>query len=363
MANVRTIDIRSDTVTQPTQEMREAMLSAEVGDDVYGEDPTVNRLQAIAAEMFGKEDALFVPTGTMGNLISILAHCQERGSEVLLGNHSHIYIYEQGGIAQLGGVVPRPLRNLPDGTFDLEELRYLYNPGTDPHRTKSAVVAIENTICGKVIPIEFMAQVKKVANELNIPVHLDGARMFNAVTALNIEPTELTKHVDSLNVCLSKGLCAPVGSIIAGKKDFITRAKRLRKVLGGGMRQSGVLASPGIIALTKMSKRLQHDHNKAKKFGKALLELRPDVFKLNLDEIQTNMVLFGVDPANFLKNTSNANAVKEFCARMKKPTSDCPVSVELLAYDERNARAVFHNDVSDEDFDLIIIKLHHVLKE
>ena len=288
------VDLRSDTVTTPTREMREAMMNAVVGDDVFGDDPTVNKLQSQAAHTLGMEAALFVASGTMGNLICVLTHCSARGDEVLLGDESHISHYEQGGVAQMGGVHPRTISTLPDGTLDLCELERRIQPN-DPHHTVTKLVCIENTHNrkgGRVIPPSYMERLAETLRGTDIKIHVDGARLFNAATALKLPVADLLCHADSVSICLSKGLGSPVGSVIAGKKDFIRKALRLRKALGGGMRQVGVLAAPGLIALEKMSLRLQEDHDNAKVLANGIAELDGLGLKVNLESVQSNIVYF-----------------------------------------------------------------------
>lgn len=285
------IDLRSDTVTTPTPEMFEAMARAKVGDDVYGEDPTVNHLQELAAAMMGKEAALFVPTGTMGNLAALLAHCQ-RGDEVILGNKNHTFLFEAGGISAVGGIHSCQLQNLPDGSLRLEEVEEAIRPD-DPHHPNSRLVCLENTHnrCGGTVQgPEYTRQLAELAHSRGLGVHLDGARIFNAAAALGLNARELAAPVDSVTLCLSKGLCAPVGSVLCGDRAFIERAHRARKMLGGGMRQAGVLAAAGIVALEKMVTRLKADHERARRLGQGLqqiqgVELAPEV-------PETNMVFF-----------------------------------------------------------------------
>ncbi|HNM36392.1 MAG TPA: low-specificity L-threonine aldolase, partial [Anaerolineales bacterium] len=255
------VDLRSDTVTKPTPEMREAMAEAEVGDDVYGDDPTVNQLQVKAAEMLGKEAALFVPSGTMGNLLALLVHCS-RGEEVICGDKSHIYVNEAGGMAALGGIYPHPVPNQKDGTLRLEDIRASIQPD-DSHRTITRLVCIENTqnMCGGVVlSVEYTKQVGQLAKEHGLKFHIDGARIFNAAAALNVDIKELVAPADSVMFCLSKGLVAPIGSMLVGTKEFIAKAHRLRKMLGGGMRQVGVMAAAGLVSLDVMTGRLKQDH-------------------------------------------------------------------------------------------------------
>jgi threonine aldolase len=267
------IDLRSDTVTQPTSAMRRAMAQAELGDDVYGEDPTVNRLQEMAADMLNKEAALLVPSGTMGNLASILAHCG-RGDEVILGNLAHTFLFEAGGISALGGVHSCQLPNQPDGTIALEDIRLAIR-GDDPHYPVTRLITLENTHnrCGGVVlPFDYTRQVGEIARQNGLQLHLDGARLFNAAAATGASPAELCEPFDSVTFCLSKGLSAPVGSVICGSTDFISRAHRIRKQLGGGMRQAGVLAAAGVIALETMIDRLSEDHARAALLAKGLAE-------------------------------------------------------------------------------------------
>lgn len=295
------VDLRSDTVTQPTEEMRRAMAAAEVGDDVYGEDPTVNRLQEMAAAMLGKEAALFVPSGTMGNLIAVLTHCQ-RGDEVLLGDQSHTFLFEAGGISALGGVHSHQLPNRADGGLEPEDIRRAIRPD-DVHQPRTRLICLENTHnrCGGTFQdVEYTRQIGQLAREYGLKVHLDGARLFNAATAI-VEKTggevrqvarELAQAVDSVTFCLSKGLCAPVGSILCGGEEFIRQARRVRKMLGGGMRQVGVLAAAGLVALEKMIDRLQEDHLRARRLAEGLRTIPGLV--LDAGTPATNMVFLNL---------------------------------------------------------------------
>lgn len=265
------VDLRSDTVTQPTPAMREAMARAEVGDDVYGEDPTVNRLEEIAAAKVGKEAGLFVPSGTMGNLAALLTHCQ-RGDEVILGNLAHTFLYEAGGMAALGGIHPYPLPNQSDGTLALEDIRAAIR-SDDPHFPITRLIALENThnrCGGAVLSVEYTQRVSELAHEYGLGVHLDGARVFNAAAALDVSVVELCAPVDTVTFCLSKGLCAPVGSVLCGSRAFIHQARRIRKQLGGGMRQAGIIAAAGIVALQQMVDRLAEDHRLARRLAEKL---------------------------------------------------------------------------------------------
>jgi threonine aldolase len=293
-----TIDLRSDTVTLPSPAMRAAINEAPLGDDVYGEDPTVNRLEELAAEIVGKEAALLVSSGTMGNLAALLSHCR-RGESVLLGDESHIYVYEAGGASVLGGLPYRPLPTLRDGTLEGAALEAaLATEEGNPHFALPGVVCLENTHnrCGGVVlRPEYMAHVHALAAARGLPVHLDGARVFNAAVSLGVDVRELTRHVDSVQFCLSKGLAAPVGSVLAGPRPFIERARRVRKMLGGGMRQAGIIAAAGIVALTEMVGRLADDHANARMLAEGLAAL-PGV-QLDLARVQSNIVIFAMPSA------------------------------------------------------------------
>ena len=289
------VDLRSDTVTKPTPAMREAMAKAEVGDDVYGEDPTVNRLQEMAAEMMGKEAGLFVASGTMGNLAGVLAHCQ-RGDEVIVGNKAHTFLFEAGGISVLGGVHSCQLPNQPDGSLALEDIEAAIRPD-DPHDPITRLICLENTHnrCGGTYQTpEYMNLVSEFAHGRGLSVHLDGARIFNAAAVQGIKAKELAGPVDSVTFCLSKGLCAPVGSVLCGSKEFIRKAHRLRKMLGGGMRQAGILAAAGIVALETMTGRLSEDHARARKLADGLKQVPGLV--LDPEVPATNMVFLSLTP-------------------------------------------------------------------
>jgi threonine aldolase len=291
---VSMIDLRSDTVTLPSPAMREAMYRAELGDDVMGEDPTVNRLEALAAEMTGKEAALLVVSGTMGNLVSVLSHCR-RGDEAILGDQSHIFHFEAGGASALGGVVFHPVATGRFGELDLSALKNALRPAaTNVHYAPPGVICLETThnrCGGTILPPAYLRAVRELAEDAGVPVHLDGSRIFNAAVALGCEVRELTRCADSVQFCLSKGLSAPVGSLVCSNSDFIARARRARKMVGGGMRQAGIIAAAGIIALTEMVERLAEDHQNARVLAEGLAEL-PGI-QLDLDTVQTNIVIFG----------------------------------------------------------------------
>ncbi|MEM7029831.1 MAG: low-specificity L-threonine aldolase [Chloroflexota bacterium] len=282
------MDLRSDTVTHPSPAMREAMANAELGDDVFGEDPTVNKLEALAAETTGKEAAVFVASGTQGNLLGVLSHCQ-RGDEYLVGKAGHIFRSEAGGTSVLGSAFPFTIDNEPDGTLDLEAVEAAIKPD-DSHFANTRLLCLENTHTGKVLPLEYLAKASDLAQKYQIGRHLDGARVFNAAVKLGVDVREITQHFDTVSFCLSKGLSSPVGSVLVGPAEHINRARRLRKMVGGGMRQAGVLAAAGILSITQMVERLSDDHDNAHRLAQGLANTPG--FSLNLDDVHTNMVYF-----------------------------------------------------------------------
>lgn len=288
MASSDLVDLRSDTVTRPSAGMRRAMHDAEVGDDVFGDDPTVNRLQALLAQMLGFEAGLFMPSGTQSNLAALMAHCQ-RGDEVLLGQGAHTYRYEGGGAAVLGSIQPQPLENDRDGSIALERIAAAIKPD-DPHFARTRLLALENTIGGRVLPLPYQHAATGLAHERGLATHLDGARLFNAAVSLGVQPREVAAGFDSVSVCLSKGLGAPVGSVLLGSRELIGRAVRARKMLGGGLRQAGVLAAAGIYALEHHVARLADDHANARRLAD---RLRP-IDALAVDGPHTNMLFVTV---------------------------------------------------------------------
>ena len=328
------IDLRSDTLTIPTPAMREAMATAEVGDDVFGEDPTVNALQELAAARLGHEAALLISSGTMGNLTALLAHCG-RGDEMICGDQSHIYYYEQGGMAALGGIIPRTLPNQPDGTLRLEDIAHAIR-GDDQHFPITRLVALENThnrMGGAVLSPAYVQQVAALAHTHGLKLHIDGARIFNAAAALNVPISELTKHADSVTFCLSKGLSAPVGSVLVGSKDFIGKAFRARKMLGGGMRQAGIIAAAGLIALEQMTERMRDDHANATLLAEGIGNIAGlHVFNTP----QTNMVYFDVA-------ASVPFDAAELCKRAATHR------VKMLPTGARRIRAVTHAWVTHDE--------------
>ena len=328
------IDLRSDTVTKPTDAMRKAMAGAEVGDDVFGEDPTVNRLQGMAAERMGKEAALFVSSGTMGNLISLLVHCG-RGDEVILGDYSHTFYFEQGGSAALGGIHPRTLRNQEDGTLDLREVEAAVRPD-NVHFPRTRLIVVENThnrCYGAPLTLDYMAELGKLARRLGLKLHVDGARIFNAATALRVDARDLAAEADSITFCLSKALAAPVGSVLCGSKEFIAEARRARKVLGGGMRQSGVLAAAGIVALETMVDRLADDHANARRLAEGLTDV--DGIFVDREKTVSNIVYIDI--------TREGMTPLDLAGRLKDR------GVGVLPVGPKRLRAVTNYHVSSED--------------
>jgi len=288
------IDLRSDTVTHPTEEMLDAMRSADVGDDVYGDDPTVSRLEEIAADMVGKDAALFVPSGTFGNQLALMTHTG-RGDEVLIPESNHIVMHEVGASAVIAGVQLRCLSS-EDGRVSIDDLRRRFRD-EDIHNPRTGLICLENAhSSGRVIPILHMKDVYEYARSVRVPVHLDGARVFNAATRLGIEASEMSSYCDSVMFCLSKGLCSPVGSLLAGERLFIERARKNRKLMGGGLRQSGYLAAAGIISLKKMTQRLSIDHENARYLAKKLGDI-PSV-RVFVDRLDINMVFFRIQAEN-----------------------------------------------------------------
>ncbi|MGD9190219.1 MAG: low-specificity L-threonine aldolase [Desulfobacteraceae bacterium] len=288
------IDLRSDTITKPTDAMRRAMAEAEVGDDVLGDDPTVQKLEALAADMLGKPAALFVTSGTMGNLVSQMVHCR-RGDEMILGSESHIFYYEQGGSAAIGNIHSRTVPNQPDGTMAPDDIRAAIR-ADNIHFPVSRLIVIENThnrCAGAPIGLDYMHTIRGIADQYGMKIHVDGARIFNAAHALGCAAADLARHADSVTFCLSKGLAAPAGSLVCGNPDFIHQARRVRKVLGGGMRQVGVLAAAGIVALTEMVDRLAEDHANAKRLAVGLSRIAG--ISIDPSRIQTNIVYFSID--------------------------------------------------------------------
>ncbi|KTC87879.1 MULTISPECIES: low-specificity L-threonine aldolase [Legionella] len=287
---MKLIDLRSDTVTKPSKEMLSAMMSAETGDDVYGEDPTVKRLESMIAEKAGMEAAVFAPSGTQSNLMALMAHC-ERGDEYIVGQTAHTYMWEGGGAAVLGSIQPQPLDFAQDGSLPLEKVAMAIKP-LDYHHPRTKLLCLENTTAGRVLPLNYLRQVKNFCKQNKLNNHLDGARVFNAAVKLGVNLSEISSQFDSISICLSKGLGTPVGSILCGSDELIERARRWRKVLGGGMRQAGILAAAGIYALQHNIERLSEDHENAAYLAQALAEI--DEIEVDLASLQTNILFIHV---------------------------------------------------------------------
>lgn len=335
------IDLRSDTVTQPTPEMRAAMAAAAVGDDVYGEDPTVNRLEELAAEMLGFESALFVPSGTQSNLVALMSHCQ-RGDEYIVGQQAHTFKYEGGGAAVLGSIQPQPIEFEADGTLDLGRVEEAIKTD-DYHFARTRLLCLENTQAGKVLPLGYLEEASRFARRKSLALHLDGARVFNAAVELGVNVRAITRHFDSVSVCLSKGLCAPVGSLLAGQRDFIAQARRWRKVVGGGMRQAGILAAAGILALTDMVERLKQDHQNAEKLAQGLVGI--EGLALCPGSPHTNMVF------------------AEVASRLATSLAEFLFQKDILITPAARIRFVTHKDVSSLDIETVIREINHFFQQ
>lgn len=337
------IDLRSDTVTMPTKEMRELMATAEVGDDVYGDDPTVLALEKLAAELLHKEDALFVPSGTFGNQVAILTHTK-RGDEILLGADSHILMHEVGSAAVIAGVQTRTIP-IENKYFDPKKIELAIRK-KDLHFPDTGLICIENARSdGSVLSLQNMQEIKEVANKYNIPVHLDGARYFNASKALGLESHEMAECADSINICLSKGLCAPIGSLLVGNKAFIEKARKNRKLMGGGMRQAGVLAAPAIYALNTMVNRLEEDHANAKYLAEELDKIEGITVKK--DRLDINMVFFQMPESLVEENV----LIEAFYKR----------GIKINGIEDGEYRFVTNNGVSKKDIDFTVTTLKEVL--
>ncbi|XP_065591366.1 uncharacterized protein LOC136047925 isoform X1 [Cyrtonyx montezumae] len=409
----RVVDLRSDTVTQPSAAMRAAMARAPVGDDDYGEDPTVNgecgassprcavtllkpelrgcagegmcvghvelwsrplshpcsvhllyaELQQLAARILGMEDALFVPTATMANLIAVMCHCQRRGAQLLLGAQAHLHVYEHGGAAQVAGVHSQALPDLPDGALDLEQLELAIREAHGSrYHPRPELICLENTHSsagGRVLPLAYLQQVRLLAERYGLRVHMDGARLMNAAVAQDVEPAHIAQHCDSVSLCFSKGLGAPAGAVLAGRRAFVAEAWRVRKLLGGGMRQAGVLAAAARIGLEHAGETLRRDHHNARRFAQGVRELNSPLCSVNLEAVETNIVMVEV------KGLSPA----ELCAYLQAVSEEelaemgCSVSILLFPWSERTVRAVWHCDVSAHDTELALNKLGFVARK
>ncbi len=341
------IDLRSDTVTLPTDKMREAMSWAIVGDDVMEEDPTVKQLELIAAEKMGKDAALFVPSGTMANLASVLTHCRPR-DEFILGDRSHIFLNEAAGITAFGGIQPHILPNQPDGTLRIEDIRNAIR-GDNVHWPKTRLICLENThnrCHGAPLTVEYTRQVIDMARQYDLKTHLDGARIFNAAIALNTDVKKLARDFDSVSFCLSKGLSAPIGSLICGKEEFIKEARRVRKALGGGMRQVGIIAAAGIVAIDSMIERLREDHDNARYLAEGIAKIKK--IKLEIELIKTNIIYFelidaGIDTQMFLSALNDQG-------------------VKIGQTGKSNFRMVTHNGIDRVQIDRVISIFKKILQ-
>lgn len=344
---MRIIDLRSDTVTLPTDAMRKAMASAEVGDDVFGEDPTVARLEKMAAERMKKEAALFVTSGTMGNLVCLLAQCG-RGDEVILGDEAHIINSEQCGASTLGGVSLRTVPNQPDATLLPEHIIRAIRPD-NPHCPRTRMIALENTHNrwnGSPLDLKYMETVGEIAKRYNLKLHVDGARIFNAAAAVGVSAAELVHAADSVSFCLSKGLGAPVGSMVCGTQSFISEARRVRKVLGGGLRQAGILAAAGIVALTEMVERLKEDHDNARKLAYGLAEIKG--IGIDPTTIKTNIVFFRID--------RDGLTPERFAQRLKEK------GVKVGPKPPDHIRAVTNHHITSKDIDYALEACREAVK-
>ncbi|MGP1719196.1 low-specificity L-threonine aldolase [Shewanella frigidimarina] len=335
------IDFRSDTVTQPTEAMRLAMSRAEVGDDVYGDDPTVNNLQDMAAEMFGFDGALFVSSGTQANLLALMSHC-ERGDEYLCGQQAHNYKFEGGGAAVLGSIQPQPLNNQTDGSILLSDIEAAIKPD-DVHFARTRLLSLENTIGGKVLNQDYLAQAQSLAFNRGLKIHLDGARVANAAVAQGIAIADITQYFDSVSMCLSKGLCAPIGSILLGDERLIGKATRWRKMLGGGMRQAGIIAAAAKLALTEQVDRLADDHHNAKTLALLLAEMNELTVDVSL--VQTNMVFATlaehIDPKMLTAKLADKG---------------------IIISPSRQLRLVTHNNISANDINVFVNTLKKIIR-
>jgi threonine aldolase len=344
---MKVIDLRSDTVTHPTEMMRCAMFEAKIGDDVYGEDPTINRLEAMSAQKMGKEAALFTASGTMSNLIGVLAQTRP-GNEIIVGSEAHTLWYEVGGAATLGGVILRTVPNKADGSMAINDINAMVRD-KNIHYPETTLLCLENThnrCGGAVLTPEYTAAVTGLAHSKGLKVHLDGARIFNAAIALDVPATELTKGADSVCFCLSKGLSAPVGSVLCGTADFVERARKWRKMLGGGMRQAGILAAAGIVALETMIERLKEDHDNAQRLAKGLALING--IALAQDRVPTNIVMFSLD-----KRLSDIDFTTRLIER----------GVKVSSRGENLFRAVTHRMISSSDIDEALNHIESVCME
>ena len=328
---MKQIDLRSDTITKPSTAMKEAMITAKIGDDVYGEDPAVNELETVAAKMLGTEDSIFCTSGTQTNLLALMTHC-ERGDEYIVGQLAHTYKYEGGGAAVLASIQPQPIDFEENGTLNLQKVSQFIKPD-DIHFANTKLLCLENTQAGKVLPLDYLEKAKILAHDNNLGFHLDGARVFNAAIKLQIDVKEITKHFDTISCCLSKGLGAPVGSVLCGPKEQIKKARRWRKMLGGGMRQAGFLAGAGIYALLNNILRLEKDHENALILANGLCEIS-NIY-INMQDVQTNMLFADID--------ADMSILHKFLKQKG-----------IIIDTDNHLRLVTHLDISKEDIDYTV---------
>ncbi|XP_041265129.1 probable low-specificity L-threonine aldolase 2 [Onychostruthus taczanowskii] len=359
------VDLRSDTVTRPCAAMRRAMARAAVGDDDYGEDPAVNELQRRAAATLGTESALFVPTATMANLIAVMCHCQRRGAQLFLGRDAHLHVYEHGGAAQVAGVHSQALPDLPNGTFDLEQLEQAIREahGSQYH-PRPELICLENTHSsagGRALPLTYLRQVRGLADHYGLRVHMDGARLMNAAVAQGVEPAQIAQHCDSVSLCFSKGLGAPAGAVLAGCRQFVAEAWRVRKLLGGGMRQVGVLAAAARLGLQHAEATLRRDHDNARRFAEGIHVLDSPLCSVNLAAVETNIVMVNIQGA-WPSPTELCDRLRAVSEEEEAETGQA-VSVLLFPWSARTVRAVWHRNISARDTELARRKLEFVARK
>ncbi|CAK1546923.1 unnamed protein product [Leptosia nina] len=345
------------------------MVNSALGDDVFGEDPTVNMLESKVATLLGKQAALYVPSGTMSNLLAVMVHCKKRGAEAIVGNMSHIYKYEQGGAAHIAGVLLATIQNKPDGTFDLKELEKKFR-GEDIHEPVTSLVAIENThnSCGgKVLPVQWIDEVAAICNKHSVPLHMDGARLMNASVALKESPAKLVQGCDSISICFSKGLSAPVGSCLVGSYHFIEQARRLRKMLGGGMRQAGVIAAAAVVALDEVLPKLVFDHKRAQILAKTIQGLLLKTFTVDVEGVHTNIVMVQISDRSSLLSEQLVQRLEQ--VSLTETQGDCKtandegVIVKAVSFSDKMMRLCLHADITDEELWMAIMKITFVFKE
>uniref|UniRef100_A0A090XAV9 Putative threonine aldolase n=1 Tax=Ixodes ricinus TaxID=34613 RepID=A0A090XAV9_IXORI len=360
----RVVDLRSDTVTQPTPEMRQAMKDAVVGDDVFKEDHTVNELETVVAELFGKEAALLVPTGTMGNLASVMTHCTKKGQEILVGDSSHIFRKEHESVTKIAGMQTWAVPTEADGSLLIEDLLSRVRQSDLQQRPSPSLLCLENThnVCGgTVLPIEYLNKASQFSKHSKIPIHMDGARIMNAATYLDQPVAEIVKGCDSVMMCLTKGLACPGGSVVAGPKEYVQGVSRARKILGGAMVQVGILAAAGLVALETMVPRLREDHENTQRLARGVcLEQNPFI-SINFNTVQTNVAIIDftddLSPVTFCERPQNGEPREN----LKTPIE--AIVVKMLPYGPSKARAVLHKDISTEDVDAAVTKIRYVISE